>query len=593
MGNPNVGKSVVFSRLTGVHVVSSNYPGTTVHFTKGYTRLGDQVTEVIDVPGAYTLEPTNEAEEVALRMLEQPLPDDHADSQALHKSKIRRHWPKRSRSHTEPASDEQDDIVISVVDATNLERNLYLTLQVLERDKPAIVALNMWDETKHRGIDIDLEKLQKLLGVPVIPTAAITGEGIKELVESLHKATSPDMPLRSREERWKAIGKIVEQVQRIGHRHHTFFETLADASVKPLSGIPIAMTILASSFFLIRFIGEGLINYVLDPLFNNLWSPVVLKFSELLGSGGFLHDIFIGSIENGAISYTESFGLLTSGLYVPFAMVLPYIISFYFLLGILEDTGYLPRLAVLMDNLMHRLGLHGYAIIPNLLGLGCNVPAIMATRALESRRERFIAATLISIAVPCAALQAMIFGLVGEHGIQYVAMVYGTLFIVWIALGLLMNRFAKGYSPELLIEVPPYRKPPWRPMTRKLWMRVRGFIKEAVPIILGAILVINLLNIVGVFEAIADFTAPVVTGILGLPKEAVTALVIGFLRKDAALGLLAALALTAQQLVIASVALAMLFPCIATFVVFLRELGGRNLARSMAIMVVAALVKKC
>jgi ferrous iron transport protein B len=477
-----------------------------------------------------------------------------------------------------------------VVDATNLERNLYLTLQILERDKPVIIALNMWDDTKHRGIKIDLGKLQELLGVPVIPTAAITGEGIKELVESLHKATSPDMPLRSREERWKAIGDIVEQVQRISHRHHTFFERLADASVKPLSGIPIAMAILGFSFFIIRFIGEGLINYVLDPLFNNLWSPVVLKFSELLESSGFLHNILIGSIDNGAINYTESFGLLTSGLYVPFAMVMPYIISFYFLLGILEDSGYLPRLAVLMDNVMHRLGLHGYAIIPNLLGLGCNVPAVMATRALESQRERFIAATLISIAVPCAALQAMIFGLVGEHGIQYVAMVYGTLFIVWIVLGVIMNRFAKGYSPELLIEVPPYRKPPWRTMMRKLWMRVRGFIREAVPIILGAILVINLLNMIGVFEAIANFTAPVVTGILGLPKEAVTALVIGFLRKDAALGMLAPLAMTAQQLVIASVALAMLFPCIATFVVFLRELGAKNLVRSLAIMIVAALI---
>jgi len=574
MGNPNVGKSVVFSRLTGVHVVSSNYPGTTVHYTKGYTKIGDQVAEVIDVPGAYTLEPTNEAEEVALRMLEQPLPENHAGRQARHKGRIRHHWPKQDPYPARPVADRQEDIVISVVDATNLERNLYLTLQILERDKPTIIALNMWDDTKHRGIEIDPGKLQELLGVPVIPTAAITGEGIKELVESLHKASLPEIAPRNREERWKTIGDIVEQVQRISHRHHTFFELLADASVKPLSGIPIAMAILGFSFFIIRFIGEGLINYVLDPLFNNLWSPVVLNLSELLGNGGFFHDILIGSIESGAINYTESFGLLTSGLYVPFAMVMPYIISFYFLLGILEDTGYLPRLAVLMDNLMHRLGLHGYAIIPNLLGLGCNVPAVMATRALESQRERFIAATLISIAVPCAALQV----------------VYGTLFIVWVVLGVIMNRFAKGYSPELLIEVPPYRKPPWHSMTRKLWMRVRGFIREAVPIILGAILVINLLNMIGVFEAIANFTAPVVTGILGLPKEAVTALIIGFLRKDAALGLLAPLAMTAQQLVIASVALAMLFPCIATFVVFLRELGAKNLVRSLAIMIVAALI---
>jgi len=187
--------------------------------------------------------------------------------------------------------------------------------------------------------------------------------------------------------------------------------------------------VLVSSFFVIRFIGEGLINYVLDPLFNRLWAPVMIKLSDILGGGGVLHDILIGKIYGDEINFVESFGILSSGLYVPLVMVLPYIISFYFVLGILEDIGYLPRLAVLMDTIMHWLGLHGYAIIPTLLGLGCNVPAILATRILESNRERFIASTLVSIAVPCAALQAMVFGLVGKHGGQYVAMVYGTLLL--------------------------------------------------------------------------------------------------------------------------------------------------------------------
>ncbi|GAH88259.1 unnamed protein product, partial [marine sediment metagenome] len=248
--------------------------------------------------------------------------------------------------------------------------------------------------------------------------------------------------------------------------------------------------------------------------------------------------------------------------------------AFYLVLGLLEDIGYLPRLAVLMDTIMHRLGLHGYAIIPTLLGFGCNVPAVLATRILESKRERFITATLISIAVPCAALQAMIFGLVGERGGQYVAIVYGTLFVVWIILGIILNRAVKGFSPELLIEIPPYRLPSWRAVLQKLWMRAYGFLVEAVPIILGAVLVINILYFFRVFDAIANFTAPVVTGLLGLPKEAVTALVIGFLRKDVALGMLAPLALTAEQLVVGCVVLAMFFPCIATFVVLLRELGG-------------------
>jgi len=554
MGNPNVGKSVLFSRLTGVRVIVSNYPGTTVSYTRGEMKLGEDTAEVIDVPGTYTLEPTSEAEEVALQML-----------------------------HT-------GDVVINVVNATNLERNLYLTLQLLEKGVPVVVALNMWDDTKHQGIDINLDKLRELLGVPVIPTVAVTGEGIKELVENIPEATSPRLPLRRRDERWAAVGSIVDQVQHVTHRHHTWRERLSDASVKPLSGGIIALAVLAISFIVIRFVAEGLIGYVFEPLFNNLWAPVLMRLSDLLQGGGFLHDIVIGRLVNGEVNFLQSFGLLSSGLYVPFAMVLPYVTSFYLVIGLLEDTGYLPRLAVLMDTIMHRLGLHGYAIIPTLLGLGCNVPAILATRILESKRERFIAATLISIAVPCAALQAMIFGLVGERGVQYVAIVYGTLFLVWIILGTILRYTVRGFTPELLIEIPPYRLPQWRAMLQKLWMRAYGFLAEAIPIILGAVLVINVLYFFGVFEAIANFTAPVVTNFLGLPKEAVTAIVIGFLRKDVALGMLAPLALSAKQLVVGSVVLAMFFPCIATFVVLLRELGVVNMLKSAGIMISAALI---
>jgi ferrous iron transport protein B len=554
MGNPNVGKSVIFSRLTGVNVIASNYPGTTVGYTKGFMKLGEEKVEVIDVPGAYTLKPTSEAEEVARQMLE------------------------------------SGDIVINVVNATNLERNLFLTLQLLERNIPVIVALNMWDDTKHRGIDIELDKLRQLLGVPVIPTVATTGEGIKELVRSIPRAISPEMPVRNRDERWVAIGSIIEQAQRVTHRHHTWRERLADASVKPLSGGIIALIVLVSAFFIVRLIGESLIGYVIEPQFENFWAPVIVKLSSFLGGDGFFHHILIGKITGEEVNFMESFGLLTSGLYVPFAMVLPYIIAFYLMLGLLEDSGYLPRLAVLMDTVMHRLGLHGYAIIPTLLGLGCNVPAILATRILESNRERFIAAALISIAVPCAALQAMIFGLLGARGGRYVAIVYGTLFVVWVILGVILRYVARGFTPELLIEIPPYRLPQWRTILQKLWMRVYSFLGEAIPIIFGAILVINLLDILGIFGAIANFTAPVVTGLLGLPKEAVVALVIGFLRKDVAVGMLAPLALTAKQLVVGSVVLAMSFPCIATFLVLLRELGMAGMLKTTGIMVVVALI---
>ncbi|MBN1367374.1 MAG: ferrous iron transporter B [Dehalococcoidales bacterium] len=554
MGNPNVGKSVIFSRLTGVRVISSNYPGTTVSYTHGYMKLGEEQAEVIDVPGTYTLEPTCEAEEVARRMLE------------------------------------SGNIIVNVVNATNLERNLYLTLQLLERKLPVIIALNMWDDTRHQGININLDKLREILGVPVIPTVATTSEGIKALVENIPNAFSPVKAVINHDERWAAVGRIIEQVQQVTHRHHTWRERLADASVHPFSGTIIALVVLAASFLLIRFIGESLIGYVFDPLFNNLWAPVLNRLSELMGGDGLFHNIIIGKLINGEVDFVQSFGLLSSGLYVPLAMVLPYIVSFYLVLGLLEDTGYLPRLAILMDTVMHRVGLHGYAIIPTLLGFGCNVPAVMATRILESKRERFIAATLISIAVPCAALQAMIFGLVGERGWQYVVIVFGTLLIVWIVLGFILRQVIRGFTPELLIEIPPYRIPPWRATIQKLWMRTYGFLVEAVPIILGAILVINILYVLGVFEAIANLTAPVVTGVLGLPKEAVTALIIGFLRKDVAVGMLAPLALTSGQLVVGTVVLAMFFPCIATFVVLLRELGIVNMLKSAGIMIVVALL---
>jgi len=554
MGNPNVGKSTFFSRLTGVRVIASNYPGTTVGFTRGFLKLGEERAEVIDVPGTYTLEPTSKAEEVAVEMLK------------------------------------DGDLVIDVADATNLERNLFLTLQLVERDIPVVVALNMWDDTKHRGIHIDPKKLEELLGVPVVPTVAVTGEGIKELVSRIPEAASPSRLNRTHAERWAEVGRIVEQVETLTHRHHTWLEHLGDASVKPFPGIPIAALVLLASFVIIRFIGESLIGYVFEPLFDDLWAPLMMRLNDALGSGGFLCNILVGELIEGEIDFAQSFGILTAGLFIPFGAVLPYVIAFYLVLGFLEDLGYLPRVAMLLDTLMHRMGIHGYAIIPTLLGLGCNVPGILATRILESNRERFIVATLISIGVPCAALQAMVIGLVGGEGWQYVALVYGTLFVVWVGLGLILNLTVKGFSPELLIEIPPYRLPSLRIMASKLQMRILGFLREAIPVVMLGILVITILYALNVFDYIADFAAPVVSGLFGLPREAAAALVIGFLRKDMAVGMLGTLELSVNQLVVGSVVLAMFFPCIASFVVLARELGLKGMLAALGIMITASLV---
>ncbi|KPK74112.1 MAG: iron transporter FeoB [candidate division Zixibacteria bacterium SM23_73] len=522
MGNPNVGKSVIFSRLTGVNVIASNYPGTTVEYTRGYMRLGNEKVEVIDVPGTYSLSPTSKAEKVAVEMLK------------------------------------QGDLVIDVVDATNLERNLNLTLQLLKDGKPVVVALNLWDEIRHIGILIDAEKLQEILGIPIVPTCAITGEGIKKLVS--------EIPFAKANER------------------------LEDVSIKSVTGIPLALVSLYVVFNIIRFIGEGLIGIIFEPIFENLWAPLIMRLSDFLGNQGFIHDILIGKLVEGKISFVESLGLLTTGLFVPLAMVLPYVFAFYLILSFLEDSGYLPRLAVLVDNVMHRFGLHGLAIIPMMLGLGCNVPGAMATRVLETRRERFISATLMAIAVPCMAQIAMIFGLIGKYGAQGLAAVFGTLLVVWIVLGVLLNRLSKGESPEIFVEIPPYRLPYVGALLKKLWMRTRWFLREAIPYVLFGVFIINVLYSLGIIQFIGRLSAPVITGILGLPQDAVGALIIGFLRKDVAVGMLLPLGLNLSQLVVASVVLTMYFPCVATFAVLIKELGTKDMLKSTLIMISSALI---
>ncbi|MBN1625443.1 MAG: ferrous iron transporter B [Deltaproteobacteria bacterium] len=554
IGNPNVGKSVIFSRLTGIQVVASNYPGSTVNFKQGFFKIGGQKAEIIDVPGTYSLKPTSAAEEVAVKMIP------------------------------------EGDIIVCVIDATRLERSLPLTLQLLDHKRPMLVVLNIWDETKHKGIQIDIKKLSEFLSVPVITTSAITGEGIRSLVDMIPKASVPDRPKIKESQQWLLIGEIINQVQTVTHRHHTLTEKFQDFTIRPFGGILIAFLVLSLSFFIIRFLGEGLIGLVFEPLFEIVYKPLLLDFSQYLGGKGVLHDILIGNLINGDIDFNQSFGLISTGLFVPIGIVFPYVLSFYFILGILEDYGYLPRLAILLDVFMHRIGLHGYAIIPTVLGLGCNVPGILATRILESKRERFIACTLISIGIPCASLHAMIFGLVGARGLKYVLIIYVVLAIVWICLGLIMNMTIKGFTPELFTEIPPYRNPVLTAVFKKLWMRMKAFLKEAVPIVLIGVLIINLFYSLRIFDVIADFFAPVINGLMGLPDKAVTALVIGFLRKDVAVGMLAPLGLTNKQVVIGCVTLAMFFPCVATFVVMLRELGWKDMLKASAIMLFASVI---
>ncbi|MDD5496472.1 MAG: ferrous iron transporter B [Candidatus Omnitrophica bacterium] len=558
IGNPNVGKSVVFSRLTGVRVISSNYPGTTVEFIKGYLSLGDEKIEVVDLPGTYSLEPSSSAEKVALSLLNE--------------------YPKN------------EIVVINILDSTNLERNLLLTLQLIEEGFPTIACLNMCDDAAHKGVHLDTKKLEETLHIPVIPTCAVTGAGIKFLIERINEAAPVLRGRLSHEERWKEIGRIVEEVQHLEHRHHSLREILEDASVRPATGFIMAAGVIYVSFKIVRFIGEFIITRITDPFFYGTIQPLLERLTLHWQEKSFLFHLLIGDLVSGKIDFKQSLGVLTTAPYIEFGMVLPYVISFYFVLSLLEDIGYLPRLAILLDNLLHRLGLHGYAIIPVLLGFGCNVPGILSTRVLESKRERFIASTIISIGVPCVPLQAMIVGLLGAFGGFYVGGVYLVLFCIILVLGLILNRVLPGYSPEFLLEIPPYRFPPLAMLVRKLYFRVKGFLFEAAPIVLIGVLVINILLYLKLFDIMTGIFAPVIHGLFGLPKGAVVALAIGFLRKDVAVGMLAPLGLSAKQLFIAVTLLAISFPCVATFMVLWKELGVKDLIKSTLIMITVSII---
>jgi ferrous iron transport protein B len=318
--------------------------------------------------------------------------------------------------------------------------------------------------------------------------------------------------------------------------------------------------------------------------------PVLLKFSAFLGEGNFLHRILIGELIEGNIDFYQSFGLLSTGLFIPIAAVLPYIASFYLVLSILEDTGYLPRLAVLTDRLMHQIGIHGMGIVPMFLAFGCNVPGVLATRIMETRRERFISATVMSISIPCMAQTAMIFGLLGKYGFKGIAPVFLALSLVWLFTGKIMARYVSGESPEIFTEIPPYRIPYFKVLVKKVYLRIGWFIKEALPFVLIGVFIVNLFYIFGFINFISKIFGGLLTKILGLPAEALVALFIGFLRKDVAIGMLAPLGLSMGQLITASVVLTMYFPCVATFVVLFKELGFWDTLKASAMMIFSALL---
>lgn len=531
VGNPNVGKSVIFYRLTGIGVIASNYAGTTVEFTKGYLKVGEEKFEVIDVPGTYSLEPTSKAEEVAVELLK------------------------------------EGDVILNILDSTNLERNLNLTLQLIKRNVPMLLALNFWDETKHRGISIDHKKLEEILGVPVIPVSGVTGEGISETVSRIKEAKISSFSY-NKNDNWKVIGEITDSVQKLSHRHHTLFDRLNEATIHPVTGVPLALLTLLLTFKVVRFIGENLINYILDPLFRSYYYPLVIRLTE------HIHIEILRQLLMGRTNVLmESFGILSTAVYVPLVVVFPYILSFYIVLSFLEDLGYLPRVAIVFDNLFHRLGLHGYSAIPVMLGMGCKVPAILSTRILESRREKIITTILILMSAPCMPQTAMIVSLGIRYGVKVIFLIFLVLFVVAVVTSLILNMMLKGDAPELFAEIPPYRLPRMYTLLNKLWIRIRSFFKEAVPMIILGVFIINLLDILRITDALTVWLGKPLLYLLNLPGSMVSVMLLGFLRKDVSIVMLSPLGLNAKQFIVASIFMVLYLPCVASFFTLIKEMG--------------------
>jgi len=379
------------------------------------------------------------------------------------------------------------------------------------------------------------------------------------------------------DKRWNLIERISGKTVTFGKYRHTLKDAIEELTIKPLTGIPVAIAVLYGFWSIFcSFAGTLCTDGFLVKLFDVHWLPWIQTNFPLKGS--WLYYVLVG--DPLADNCFEAFGVLTSGLFVPFGVVLPAVFIFYLMLTLLEDIGYMPRLAVLIDTVLHKIGLHGYAIVPTILSLGCNVPAVTATRMLETRKQRFIMMTLLAIFIPCGAQ----IGIMQEVIPDAIGLVFLYLLLGYFIFGFVLNKVIPGRCPEILIDVPPYQMPTRRNVGRKVWMRTSGFLKKAVPFVLLGCLVVNVLYLTGVIKWLGDVLSPVFISWFGVPKETVGPLIAAFLRKDLAVAQLSAIKMTKYQMITSVVLVSIYFPCVATFVMILKE-GWKELLGSLGVLV--------
>lgn len=587
IGNPNVGKSLIFTQLTGVGVEISNYPGTTVDLCSGTICHQRSQIEVIDLPGIYSLDGSGDEEKLV----------------------------------RETVLSREFDVYVIVLDATHLERNLYLLLQILEFQLPVVVILNIVDEAERAGLIVDTTRFSSLIGAPVLETAATLGRNINQIIPlALNESRTGSYPVQydrhieaavrslerltgtgraeallalqgigSDPSLMEAAATIVPEIEEehrmsahqliAANRHHAATR-IADAVIqkkKPaksfdpdkyltraLPGIPIMVLILSSMLICVFLIGSSL-----EELIVSISESVMVTPIRQAGLDPLVSEVLISL----AIA-------IQAGLGIAF----PYVLTFYLLISLVEDSGYMTRIAFLADRVMHRFGLHGQAIIPMVLGLGCNVPAIMGIRQLGTRREKMIAAFLITM-VPCSARTVIIAGIVAAFvGIAAAFSIYLVVFLLIIITGVFLSRVTPGNQLGMVLELPPLRRPRMKQVLIRSWIHIREFLVIAMPLLMVSSVFLGLLGFYGITDMFQDAVAPLMRDLLGLPSFASTALLFGILRKEMAFETLIVLAGTADlttvmtriQLYVFALVSTLFVPCISTIAVLSRELGWKN-----------------
>jgi len=568
IGQPNVGKSLLFTRLTNRYATVSNYPGTTVEITSAVAEFDGEMREVVDTPGTNTLAPQSHEERVTRDLL---LAGKDAD-------------------------------VVQVGDIGNLRRTLLLSLQLAEHHVPFTLCLNMSDEPHAQFVDV--ATLSDILGVPVVATSALRRWNIEKLKRHALRPTRPRLAMKYSAAVEEAIAKLdmprYDALVKICSEYPTLSAEIAGARLKVVDeilaactgglqasgltktrstigalcmhriwGWPILGLVLYLAWLFVGKLGAGVfVDFFENTLFGRFINPFMTKLVTAIIPIHFVRDLLVGE-----------YGVITMALTYAIAIVLPVVVTFFTLFGILEDSGYLPRLAVMLHRMFRRMGLNGKAVLPMVLGLGCDTMATLTTRILETTKERVIVTILLALGVPCSAQLGVIMAMLGRLSFTATMLWLGVTIATIFLVGWLASKLVRGDSGEFIIELPPMRVPRLSNIAIKVLARTEWYLKEAVPLFIVGTLLLYVLNATHLLTLIQKVLSPIVVGGLGLPAQASNAFVIGFLRRDyGAAGLYAmqkAGALTANQTVIALTVITLFIPCVANFLVMVRERGTR------------------